>query len=495
MIYQFDSETELIFSALHKNLKPENKVYMVGGMVRDILMNHPVHDIDLSYCGNVREYAKRVADLLKASFFMLNQKFQTARIIYKTQAGEKRWIDIVATRENDILVDLAYRDFTVNAIAIDLRDQKKIIDPLNGAMDLKRKTLQVCRKDSIENDPIRILRAIRLAVQFNWRISAQTLDAIKSFSSMLMSVSPERKRDELFRMFDLPNSDIAIRVLLHFKLLEYCFPEMNLESKFDLKDQMEHRIATIKELAKFNELIVGKQLSEGAIDIRQTELVSSLGRFRDPLYAYFKTIIHQDRSLKSLITFSILYFGTMQILENTQIESDHQSNAAENLDIFIDKAAKALVLSSAEKKWIFDFVTGSLMIESIIQSDTALNPETSFLFFNRSKFSGVAACLFSLADALIRDAFNLEPMAWYKNLELSHTFLDSYFCHHDEWINPPTFANGHDIMKILSINDGKQVGWWINQLKIETIRGNIKSYQDAIDFLMTNKENSTKNID
>ena len=171
MIYQFDPETELIFSALYKNLKPDNKVYMVGGMVRDILMNRPVHDIDLSYCGNVRDYAKKVADFLEASFFMLNQKFQTARIIYKSQAGEKRWIDIVATREKDILVDLTYRDFTVNAIAIDLRDRTKIIDPLNGALDLKRKILQVCREDSLENDPVRILRALRLAVQFNYKIS------------------------------------------------------------------------------------------------------------------------------------------------------------------------------------------------------------------------------------------------------------------------------------------------------------------------------------
>jgi len=130
MTFQFDSETEFIFAALLRNLNSDNKVYMVGGMVRDILMNRPVHDIDLSYCGNVRDYAKRVADGLSASFFMLNQKYQTARIIYKSQTGKKRWIDIVATRENNILEDLVFRDFTVNAIAIDLQDRSKIIDPL-----------------------------------------------------------------------------------------------------------------------------------------------------------------------------------------------------------------------------------------------------------------------------------------------------------------------------------------------------------------------------
>lgn len=495
MIYQFNSETELIFSALSINLKPENKVYMVGGMVRDILMNRPVHDIDLSYCGNVRDYAKRVADFLEASFFMLNQKFQTARIIYKSLAGEKRWIDIVATRENNILVDLAYRDFTVNAIAIDLRDRTKMIDPLKGAMDLKRNILQICSKSSLENDPIRILRAIRLAVQFKWKISSQTLDAIKNSASMLMSVSSERKRDELFRIFDLPNADTAIRLLLHFKLLEYCIPEFNLERKLEFSERMEQSIATIKELSKFNSLIVGKQPSKSAMDIRQAELLSSLGQFRDPLDGYFKTNIHQDRSLKSLIIFSVLYFGNMQIFANSQIQSDHLGKIEENLDVLVDKAANALVLSSAEKKWIFDFITGTLMVENIIRTKKELNPETYFLFFNRTKFSGIAACLVSLAGALVKDAFNLKPTAWYKNLELSRTLLDSYFHHYDEWINPPTFANGHDVMKILNINDGKQVGWWINQIKIETIHGIIKSYQDAINFLMTQKENSSKKMD
>lgn len=494
MIYQFDSETELIFSALNKNLKPKNKVYMVGGMVRDILMNRPLHDIDLSYCGNVRNYAKEVADFLDASFFMLNQKFQTARIIYKSQTGEKRGIDIVATRENDILVDLAYRDFTVNAIAIDLRDRTKIIDPLNGALDLKRKTLQVCRKDSLINDPVRILRAIRLAVQFNWKISSQTLGAIKNSTEMLMMVSPERKRDELFRIFNLPNSDIALRLLLHFGLFEYCLPEFNLEKNSDLYQRMEQGIITIKELTKFSELIVGKYSTEGAMDIRQGELVSYLGRFRNPLDTYFKANIHQDRSLKSLINFSILYFSSIQISKLSQVESDHQENSPEKLDYLVEKAAKALVLSSAEKKWMFDFLTGILMIENIIQNDLVLNPETAFLFFNRCKFSGIAACLFSLANALTNVVFDLNTTVWYKNLELSRYFLDSYFCHHDEWINPPTFVNGHDIMRVLKINDGKKVGWWINQLKVETIHSNINSYQDAINYLKEHKENSSKNI-
>lgn len=489
MTYQFDAETELIFSALLNNLNSDNKVYMVGGMVRDILMNRPVHDIDLSYCGNVRDYAKRVADHLEASFFMLNQKFQTARIIYKSKTGKRRWIDIVATRENNIMEDLVFRDFTVNAIAIDLRDRNKIIDPFNGAMDINKKILQLCRPDSLEKDPVRILRAIRLAVQFNWKISSTTINAIKSSASKLIDVTAERKRDELFRIFDLPNSYTAIRILAHYNLLEYCFPGFNGKAIQESTLLLKHAIASIQKFSQFDQLIIGTYSPEGAMDFHQGELVMSLGRFRDPLAAYFQSNIHQDRNLKSLIISCILYYVIIQNSSSNQIEQNNTDPIPEKLDKLVEKAAKELVLSSAEKKWMYDFYTGIGMFENIIQSDMDLNPELSFLFFNRSKVSGVAACLISLANTLARDEFTMNETDWGKNLELSRYFLDAYFYHYDEWINPPTFINGHDVMKILKINDGKKIGWWINRLKMETINGNIKNHKDATKFLMTRKEN------
>ncbi len=489
MNYQFDTETELILTALINNLGSDNKVYMVGGMVRDILMNRSVHDIDLSYCGNVRDYAKRVADSLQASFFMLNQKYQTARIIYQSQSGTKRWIDIVATRENDILIDLDYRDFTVNAIAIDLQDRTKIIDPLNGSLDLRRKSLHVCRTDSLQKDPVRILRAIRLAVQFDWKISSETLVGIKNNASKLIDISPERKRDELFRIFELQKSYTAIRILSYLDLLEYCLPEFNLYRKPEIGEQIDQSIATIKKLARFNQLIIGNYTPDGVMDIREGELVLSLGRFREPLTVYFNSNIHQDRSLKSLINFCVLYFGIIQISDSSQKQTLHPGTLPENIEVLVEQATKTLVLSSAEKKWMFNFFKGIEMVKEIIQKDLPLNPEASFLFFSRTKFSGVGTCIFSLANSLVKDEINKTNDTWYKNLELSRYFLDAYFNHYDEWINPPLYINGHDVMNVLKINNGKKIGWWINQLKVETIRGNIKNHKDAIDFLVTQKDN------
>lgn len=488
MIYQFDSETELIFSALLNNLNSDNKVYMVGGMVRDILMNRPVHDIDLSYSGSVYDYGKKVADHLNASFFMLNQKYQTARIIYQSETNQKRWIDIVATRENDILVDLTYRDFTINAIAIDLMDRTKMIDPLDGAQDLQRKLLRMCRKDSLLNDPVRILRAIRLAVQFGWKISVDTLAGIKSNAYRLMDVSLERKRDELFRIFDLQNSSIAIRLLSHLELLKYCFPELIMERNNKISKQIDDSVAMIYEFSKLKQVIVGKYPSEGARDIRQGELVLSLGRFRHAIENYFCLKIHQDRSLNAIIILCILYYGARQPFQDSQNGKNHQFVIAEKKDNIIENIAKTLVLSSAEKKWMYGLFAGIAIIDDIVQNDIAVDPEIAFMFYSRSKLSGVAACLVSLANYLIKVENNSHTTVWQKYLTVSRFLLDSYFCHYDEWINPPAFVNGHDVMKILNINDGKKIGWWINQLKIASIHGTIKNHKEAVNFLVTHKD-------
>ena len=486
MTYFFDHETEFILSTFLKNLHSENKIYMVGGVVRDILLDIPVHDIDFSFCGNVREYSKRVADELKASFFMLNEKYQTARIIYVSETGKKRWIDIVAMRENDILVDLHQRDFTINAMAIDLQNREKIIDPLGGAKDLKHKKIELCNPESIENDPVRILRAVRLAVQFGWKISTETINAIKNSSQKLSVVTSERKRDELFRIFDLEDSYKAIRILFHFGLLKYCIPALDGKMQKDETIYWENIISSIKRLSQFHNLIIGNYRTEGASDFFEGEVVLYLGRFRKELSNYFQKRIHTERNLQSLMVCSMLTDGMIHNFSSSLFFTDLVKRNPDNKLEVIEKVAEQLVLSSDEKRWIVDFFAGLEVIESSVREpSTDLNPEFSFTFFNRSKQAGIAACLYCLAFLLSIEEFDNNSDKWKRCLEINKFLFDAYFNHYNEWINPTNYVNGHEIKKILKIDNGKKIGYWIYRLKIETINGRIKSHKDAINFLVT----------
>ncbi len=488
MNFQIDKDTEYIFSILLKNLPTENKIYMVGGMVRDILLNKPVHDIDLSFCGPVREFAKKVADDLGAAFFMLNEKYQTARIILKTEADNNRWIDIVATRDLNIFKDLEFRDFTVNSIAIDLEDRTRIIDPTHGAQDLTNKTLRLSRPDALDEDPIRVLRAIRLAVQFGWKIDQTTTMAIKNNAQNLFRISAERKRDELFRIFDLPQPDIAIRLLDHFDILTYCYPDFIKANNLKYKNNLNHSISCIQKFTEFENLIISGSKPEGAMDLRQGELIIHLKAFRSGLSKHFQKPIHQDRSLRSVLIFCYLL---IVLLESDEIDSefDHEENNLQKNSRLIEKIVRKSVLSSAELKWIQNFFVGMRLFEEMVNSDFSPGPETAFTFFNQAKEAGISVCLYSLTNFLIHDSFSPGDNRWKTSLKLTQYLLDAYFNHYDEWIKPQIMINGHDIMKLLNTHDGVKIGWWLNQIKMETVKGQIQSRKDAMNFLLTKSNN------
>jgi poly(A) polymerase len=122
--------------------------------------------------------------------------------------------------------DLLARDFTINAMAVGLHQPLKLFDPLGGLSDLKAKNLRACSSDSFKNDPIRILRGIRLAGAFDLHIMPETLNLIHRATPLIQNASPERIRDELFRMLDGPKPATSIRALEYLDVLSFILPEL-----------------------------------------------------------------------------------------------------------------------------------------------------------------------------------------------------------------------------------------------------------------------------
>src|SRR5690606_23960871 len=109
--------------------------------------------------------------------------------------------DVASLRGPDLLADLSDRDFTLNAMAVDLNgDLGMLIDPLGGENDSIGRMIRQCGPDSLPSDPLRALRAVRQSVQLGARIEKETLAAGRSVVPRLRDVSPERVRDEFFRI-------------------------------------------------------------------------------------------------------------------------------------------------------------------------------------------------------------------------------------------------------------------------------------------------------
>ncbi|MDM9382694.1 CCA tRNA nucleotidyltransferase [Chlorogloeopsis sp. ULAP01] len=167
--------------------------YMVGGAVRDAILNRTREYLDLDFVlsSNAVEVARQIARHYKAGFVLLDSERQIARVVFPGATA-----DFALQEGNSLEADLHRRDFTVNAIAYNPHTQE-IIDPLKGCADIENHLLRMVSPANLEDDPLRLLRAYRQASQLNFRIEESTQAAIRALTPYLVKVAPERVRVEL----------------------------------------------------------------------------------------------------------------------------------------------------------------------------------------------------------------------------------------------------------------------------------------------------------
>ena len=215
-----------LWTLLRREAPREIPVYLVGGAVRDLLRGSPVHDLDLVINGEVRRLARRMANLIGGDFYVLDEGRDTVRVIDRAGDGAPVYLDFCTLRVPDLETDLRERDFTINAIAVDLHDPRHLIDPTGGAADLRAGLLRACTPQSFENDPVRVMRGVRLSLSLRLHIPPETLAWMRAAAPLLPRVSDERQRDEFFRM--LAGSQIAstMRLLEAVGLIPVLLPEL-----------------------------------------------------------------------------------------------------------------------------------------------------------------------------------------------------------------------------------------------------------------------------
>ena len=198
----------------------ETPAYVVGGAVRDRLLDRPVDDVDVALDGDPRAAARSLARATGAAVFPLSEAFGAWRVT------SDRWqVDLLALREGDLQADLAARDFTVNAMAEPL-DGGELVDPHGGLADLAGRTLRMVAPRALDDDPLRTLRAVRLSVDLDFTIEPRTLAAVREHAPGLGRVAPERVWAELRRLVCAPEPGAAMRRLEGAGLTGAVLPEL-----------------------------------------------------------------------------------------------------------------------------------------------------------------------------------------------------------------------------------------------------------------------------
>ncbi|SDM18833.1 poly(A) polymerase [Geoalkalibacter ferrihydriticus] len=182
---------------------PEGQAcYLVGGAVRDALRGRAIHDYDFASPGDPTSLARAWARQCKGHWFWLDKPRRQSRVVLGRGAQEPTF-DFSPFRAADLEGDLRGRDFTVNALAIDMTatDAPELIDPLGGAQDLAQGRLRACAATSFADDPLRVVRAARFAAVHDLYPDRETCSLAQAASSQLVKVAGERIKAELFILF------------------------------------------------------------------------------------------------------------------------------------------------------------------------------------------------------------------------------------------------------------------------------------------------------
>ena len=233
------------------------KSYLVGGCVRDLMLNPSADsiDIDIMVEGDGISFAKLLAKKMNVPKVVPFPKFATAKIPYheyeievasaRLESYDKSSRNPSSIQISNIQDDILRRDFTINAMAISLNENNfgEFFDPFNGMKDLKNKILKTPLNpdNTFSDDPLRMMRACYFASKLSLEIEPECLLSIQNNSERISIVSQERITNELFKILGTDRPSIGLNILQQSGLMEYVFPEISIMYGLDQSNEYHHK--------------------------------------------------------------------------------------------------------------------------------------------------------------------------------------------------------------------------------------------------------------
>ena len=476
-----------------RSVLPGQEIYLIGGAVRDMLRSRLSHDLDFAVPASGIAIARRVANLLQADFMALDKDRDTGRVILVEEDGSRTFLDFASYRQGATLEgDLRARDCTINAIAYDIH-RNTIIDPLNGAADLRAKLIRACSPASFRDDPVRILRAIRQAAAFEFKIELATRQLMKEAVDLLPRVSPERQRDELFKILEGPKPDASMRALEMLGVFPHLMPELSAmkgvtQSPPHIYDVWEHTLSVLRYLEGILSSLRPGDSAEETNDTFTGLLTRRLGRYREQFAAHFAESLNTDRSVRGALFFAALYHDIAKPATRSVEESGrvrflmHESQGA---DVAAERA-QAFNLSTDEveriRKIIFHHMRFLSLVSGLEEEHEEPSRRAIYRFFRDSGEAGVDLVLLGLADLRGARDHALTQETWTAALDVARSLLESYWEKREETVSPPRLLDGNDLMRELNLQPGKVIGLLLEAIREAQATGQIATREQALDL-------------
>lgn len=470
-------------------LPPNLPVYVVGGAVRDALLRVPVKELDFTLPEGAIKTARKVADSLEGAFYPLDKMRDYGRVILPQPDGERLVLDFAAFHGDSLEEDLKGRDFTINAMAVDVRRPQELLDPWGGAADLYAKRLRSCTPEAFISDPVRILRGIRFAICFDILTDSDTRERMRAAVPLLSEVSAERLRDELFKLLESPKPSAAMRALDYLHAIPYVLPELSAlkgleQSPPHILDAWEHTLDVLKKLRIVLDVLQPAYDPENSASLYFGLISQRLGRYRSQLDSHLKISLNQDRSLRPLLFLGALYHDIGKPLTR-QIDQDGRIRYIEHeivgSKLIVDRG-RALQLSNPEIERLHTIVLNHMRPLWLAQRGELPSRRAIFRFFKDTGSTGVDICLLSLADTLATYGPTLPSALWDHQIDVTRSLLEAWWENRDRAIYPPAIVNGNDLINEFGLEPGPTVGSLLERIHEAQATGLVRNRRQALEL-------------
>ncbi len=492
------------------------ETYIVGGALRDILLNRPLTDIDLAVpnTANLEKKLKLIAKKKSLSFFPLDKKEKTYRMILKEPFILQ--IDISAIKGKTIIADLKARDLTINSMAYPLTEVKnlsfniskpkkdkgatilkikklklkKIIDPTEGIKDLKNKKIIFSNPEkAIKNDPLRMLRAFRISSQLDFKIDRKSLIEIKKQSPTILKSSSERIHDELMLILKNPHSLPYLKDLFKYGLLLTIFPDLQAQIKcaeeyYGKGGVLKHTFRVLERMEYFFEKakVILPHYKEAPDFSKEKEILKLIAILHDvakpPKAAFVKGRLR--------------FFG-------------HEEYGA----IMSERIMKDLRFSNNHIKLAYNTIAHHLRVGNLA-SNNNITDRAIFRFFRDmgdSSFYLLILCwadhssyislsqVTSILKKIKEKPFFISPKGLPKTgiiktlrfLQVVNLLFSTYIKKTLK-LKKSKLIDGKDIIKALKTKAGPHIGRILNNISMLHFEGKIKTRKDALNYLTKQKK-------
>lgn len=465
----------------------DTSIYLVGGAVRDALIGKPVYDFDFVVSKNALQIARKVANALGGAYYPLDAKRQYGRVIWSSPLGERLKLDFALQTGASIEEDLRHRDFTINALAIDLHHREHLIDPLQGAQDIVAKRLRACSAESFRADPLRVVRGIRFALSLGFRIEPATWRWMVESSPELVIISRERLCEELFRLLSAHSIASGIRLLDRVGALPYTFPELLAlkgveQSAPHQKDVYQHTLEVLDRLEEVLAVLASDYDGERHANLAMGMASLRLGRYRPQISEYLNERFTPERSKRALLFFAALYHDSGKAASANQDEAGqwrffgHEKISAQ----LCEQRGWEFALAHDEIEWLKKVVLNHMRPILLANSEGVPSRRAVYRFFRQTDEAGVGVCLLSLADVMGIYGYTLPVEIWSRHLDITRELLQAWWEEKPEKISPPPLLDGNEIMQTFGLQPGPLIGKVLEGVREAQASGEVRSKAEAL---------------